>query len=280
MRLNPNATATIVIGGLALCHQNTQSDVWEVVFLRDSHNYHNLTMKIPGEADVVINKEERITIRVDSPKSSTSVHEPGIFKRRIAENIGSDARWTLDFSSKELHNKPLMVKKRQDDNFMVIPNAKFYTWTLSQFSYFLQKIENGTPIGNYVDLEKIGQFMAGDIECDAGGSVSIEVGGKIYPIKNQGIVFFDNRCLSRTLDCRQDFHYYYDILFEQGGGNLTESFSLTSFPAPTSELQLQGLFGSSDNCESGQVGKTCKCPPDTCPNCSSCEICDDSIGGN
>lgn len=279
MRLNPNATATIVIGGLALCHQNKKADIWEVVFLRSVDNFHNLKMRIPRQADVEINKGDKISVKVTSPISNTGSHEIGTFRRRTTENIGSDARWTLDFSSDELHNRPLLVEKHEDDNFLVIQSAKFYTWNLSDFSYLIQKKQNGTSVGDAREFERIGQFMAGDIECEEGGSVSIEIESdtetKTYQLRKGEVVFFDNRCLVRTLECRQDFHHYYDIIETNG-----ETFDLMSFPAPTSELQLQGLFGSQDNCESGQVGKVCKCLPDTCPDCDLCAICDDSIGGN
>lgn len=257
MKLNPNATATIVIGGLALCHRNKKKDIWEVVFLRNADNFHNLKLKISDQSEVAINKEDEIVIKVLSPKSKTDTHHPKPnFSRKKVNDVISDARWILDFSSNELHNRPLKVKKNPADNFLTIPNALFYSWNLSGRTYSIQKKQGGTAVGDPVEFEELGEFMAGDIECHPKGSVSIEVKSKngdvqTYSLKRGDIVFFDNRCPSGTPQCAEDFQNYYDIIVSNG-----EKFELTSLPTPMNELQAQGLMGDEKSCESGQIGDT------------------------
>ena len=180
MKLNPKATATIIIGGLALCHPNGKNQTWEALFIRDEENYHNLKMKIgygtTQELEVDIAQGAEISVKVTNPKSENGMYKPTkIFSRSYALDVINDIRWVLNFSGKELHNKPLKVEKRKRDNFFYTPNALFYTLSLAGKHYLLQKTENGTPVGAPASLQDIGEFFAGDIECEDGGTNTIEI---------------------------------------------------------------------------------------------------------
>lgn len=262
MRLNPNATATVVIGGLALCHRNRKADIWEVVFLRASDNFHHLRMKISDKTEIPISQGDRIVINVTSPKSVTGTYKPTTeFFRRKATNVITDARWILDFSSKELYGRPLRVDKNPLDNFLTVPNALFYTWSLPGTHYSVQKEQDNIPVGKPVEFEEIGEFMAGDIECHAGGSVSVDIisvsGTKTFLLNKGDYVFFDNRCLEDVPECAQDFQHYFDILKTDG-----ETFTLTPIPRRMSELQIPGLMGKDSACESTQIEEVTN-PDDT-----------------
>lgn len=222
MKLNPNATATIIIGGLSLCHQNNKSDTWESLFIRDEKNYHDLKMKVgDGKTqtlEVHINQSDEISVKVTLPKSKTGSYKPTPrFSRNKAVDPVQDLRWVLDFSSDELHGRRLKVEKRARDNFFFTPNALFYTFALAGKHYLLQKTEDGKPVGKPDSLEDIGEFIGGDIECEEGGTITVEIkdkDGKIssYPIEKGSEVFFDNRCLTDVPECENDFHHYYDVI--------------------------------------------------------------------
>lgn len=260
MTLNPNATATIIIGGLSLCHRNRKNDTWETLFIRDEENFHNLKMKVgygtTQEFEIDINHGDEILIKVTSPKSSTDSYKPTpTFTRNTATDVINDLRWVLDFSSDEMHGRRLKVEKRKRNNFFSTPNALFYTLSLSGKHYLLQKTDNGNPVGNPVSLEDIGEFTAGDIECEKGGTITIEIkpmDGKVasYPLKKGAEVFFDNRCLVNVPECENDFPHYYDVI-KSGSEKFELEHSLTLIEEWTeSDNMLRGLHFA---CEGGQI---------------------------
>jgi hypothetical protein len=222
MKLNPNATATIIIGGLSLTHRNKKNDTWEALFIRDKENFHNLKMKVgygtTQEFEIGIAHGAEISIKVTDPKSSTAAYQPTpTFNRDVATDMINDMRWVLNFSGKELHEKRVNVEKRARDNFFFTPNALFYTLSLSGKHYMLQKTDHGSPVGNPESLQDIGEFSAGDIECGENGTITVEIkeaNGMVnsYPLKKGAEVFFDNRCLVNVPECANDFHHYYDVI--------------------------------------------------------------------
>lgn len=258
--MNPNATATIIIGGLSLCHRNKKNDTWEVLFIRDEKNFHDLKIKIGYEnkqtEEISINQGDEIAIKVTSPKSSTDSYNPTpTFERSHAVDVINDLRWILDFSSKEMHGEPLEVKKRPRDNFFYTPNALFYTLSLSGKHYLLQKTDSGNPVGEPVLLQDIGEFAAGDIECEEDGTITIEIkaqDGNItkYPLKKGAEVFFDNRCLTHAAECENDFPHYYDVI-RSGTEKFEIKYSPTLIEKWTESSFL--LRGYNYACECGRI---------------------------
>lgn len=274
MKLNPNATATIIIGGLALCHPNRKNDTWEALFIRDEKNYHNLVMKIgygnTQESETEIAQGAEISIKVTNPKSKNDIYKPTKdFSRSYALNVINDIRWVLNFSGKELHDKPLKVERRKRDNFFYTPNALFYTLSLAGKHYLLQKTENGNPVGDPASLQDIGEFFAGDIECEDGGTITIEIKNttgetESYPLKQGAEVFFDNRCLSNVPECANDFEHYYDVI-----KTISEKFEISYSPTLiddwTKKNEAFRVMGLNYACE---VAKVCcvEDPDDTLNN--------------
>ena len=260
MKLNPNATATIVIGGLALCHPNKKNDTWEALFIRDEENFHNLKMKVgygkTQEFEIDIAQGSEISVKVTNPKSKNSIYKPTAnFSRSYALDVINDIRWVLNFSGKELHNKPLKVERRKRDNFFYTPNALFYTFSLSGKHYLLQETENGNPVGSPDSLQDIGEFFAGDIECEDGGTITIEIkdtDGNVepYPLKKGAEVFFDNRCLSDAPECANDFVHYYDVI-KTG----SEKFEIQYSPTLIEKWIKHpvGVRGLNFACETGKI---------------------------
>lgn len=259
MKLNPNATATIIIGGLSLSHQNRKNDTWETLFIRDEKNYHDLKMKIgDGKVqtlEVSINQSDEISVKVTLPKSKSSSYKPTPrFSRNKAVDPVQDLRWILDFSSDELHGRRLKVQKGERDNFFSTPNALFYTFALAGKHYLLQKTEDGVPVGEPDSLEDIGEFIGGDIECEEGGSITVEIknkDGKIssYAVDKGAEVFFDNRCLEDVPECENDFSHYYEVI-KTG----SEEFEIGLAKEVKNEDKKRSVIrGVHYACEGGQV---------------------------
>lgn len=260
MKLNPNTSATIIIGGLALCHLNKKNDTWESLFIRDEGNFHNLKMKVgygnTQEFEIDIAQGAEISVKVTDPKSKTGGYKPTEkFNRSYALNVINDYRWVLNFSGPELYGKPLNVAKGKRDNFFYTPNAFFYTLSLSGKHYLLQKTEDGNPVGDPQSLQDIGEFLAADIECEDSGEITIEIkdaSGKVgsYPLKKGAEVFFDNRCLSDVPECANDFAHYYDVI-EAGSEKFEIDYSPTLIERWTKHPTL--LKGLNYACEVAMV---------------------------
>lgn len=260
MKLNPAASATIIIGGLALCHQNKQNETWEALFIRDDENLHKLKMRIgygekqEPEIDIVHGAE--ISVKVVKPKSKSGNYTPTeTFSRSYALNVINDSRWVLNFSGPELHDKPLSVEKRQRDNFFSTPNALFYTLSLSGKHYLLRKTDDGKPIDDPKSLHDIGEFLAGDIECEDSGTIIIEIRNldgavESYTLKKGAQVFFDNRCLTDSPECANDFSHYYDVIKTEN-----EKFEIEYVPTLIERWlnHLSGFEGKEFACEVGMI---------------------------
>jgi hypothetical protein len=260
MAINPNATATFIFAGLALSHFNKHSDKWELLFIRDDENLHNLKIifdhQTPREKVLEVGLGEIISVEVTKPKSASGRYENGSFHRDPHTDDPQDFRWILDFSSRELHDHPVKVTKRKRDNFFSTPNAVFYNYLMSDKIYDLQKQKDGKDEGDPVPLAAIGDFTGAEIECEKEGSVSIKIEGdetsQIYEVTPQSKVFFNNICDEIVNPkCESDFKHYYDVISDNG-----ETFELIRQKA-----KEHGLRSNQAACESGTVGAIVEPPP-------------------
>ena len=112
-------------------------------------------------------------------------------------------------------------------------------------------------------------FFAGDIECGADGTITIEIKNttgekELYPLKKGAEVFFDNRCLSAAPECANDFEHYYDVIKTK-----SEKFEIEYAPTLiddwTKKNQAFRVMGVNYACE---VAKVCcvEDPDDTLNN--------------
>lgn len=259
MAINPNAAATFIFAGLALSHYNNHSDKWEVLFVRDDENLHNLRIifdyQTSREKQIAVGFGETISVEVTKPKSSCGKYEPGEFNRDLNTDDPQDFRWILDFSSKELHGHPVRVTKRKRDNFFSTPNAVFYNYMMSNKHYDLQKQQDGSNVGNPVSLAAIGDYTGASIECEKEGTVSITIEGdgksKTYEVTPQSKVFFNNICDEiNNPKCDSDFSHYYDVISDHG-----ETFELIKL---LTQIKVRNPESA---CESGTVGQIVEPPP-------------------
>ena len=255
MSINPNATATLIFAGLALSHYNSLNDKWEIIFIRDDENLHNLRITFDYQTsqanEIAVGFGETITVEVTKPKSSSGKYQPKPFSRNPATDDPNDFRWILNFSGKELHDHAVMVTKGEKNNFFSTPNAVFYNYKMSDKHYELQKLFNGANVGNPVPLAAIGDYTGADIECEKGGEISITIEGKgkpqTYKVTPQSKVFFNNIC-EDVQKCASDFPHYYDIINDNG-----TTFDLIR------QLQQVAPRSAESACETGTVG--CVDPP-------------------
>lgn len=217
------------------------------------------------EFEIDIAQGSDISVKVTKPKSKNEVYKPTeFFNRSYAQDVINDIRWVLNFSGKELYDEPLEVERRKNDNFFYTPNALFYTFSLSGKHYLLQKTKDGEPVGAPAPLQDIGEFFAGDIECEDGGTITIEIKDKDgnveeYPLKKDALVFFDNRCLSNVPECANDFIHYYDVI-----KSVSEKFEIKYSPT-LAEKWIKEPFGVKGTNYACEVAKVCcvKNPEDT-----------------
>lgn len=263
-----NAAATLMFGGLALCHYNVHTEMWEVLFIRDEENLHDLKMIVgygtPDAPEIPIAFGNEIRIRVRKPKSKSGIYMPTPdFTRTIGVDNPQDMRWTLNFSSKEMHGHGVTVHRRERDNFLSVPNTLCYTSQWSNKKYDLQEKVDGVDTGIPVPLSAIGEFVGGDIECEAGGGVSIDIikrGGKTetYDLKDKTIVFFNNICDQTNPKCASDFPHYYDVLSDDG-----ITFNLISQIPAEQLLEDFVIRGARYSCEATWVDPVEPDPPGT-----------------
>lgn len=267
MPVNPNATNTIIFAGLALSHYNRHTDLWEVLFIRDQENLHDLKMLIGyGEAnpqEVKIDFKDEIVVTARNAVSKSARYEPTpTFTRNIRADDEHDLRWMLNFSSKEMHDHPVTTHKGERNNLLTVSNALFYTSKLSDKDYNLQKKQDGSNVGSPVSLPAIGEDIGADIEYDSDGGLTIEVkkatgSSKKYEVAKGSIVFFNNICDPTNPKCDHDFPHYYEVISDHG-----ETFDLILRPKmrkkSDDDLIIRGAVYS---CEGAVVDEIIPDPP-------------------
>lgn len=267
MSVNPNATNTLIFGGLALGHYNRHTDLWEVLFIRDQENLHDLKMLIgygsPGAQEIKIDFGDEIVVTVRNAVSKSSRYEPTPnFTRNIKDDDPHDLRWMLNFTSKEMHDHPVTTHKGERNNFLTVSNALFYTSKMSKKHYSLQKKQDGSDVGKPVPLSAIGEDIGADIECETDGGITIEIkkadgGYTKYDIDKNSTVFFDNICEQTNPKCDHDFPHYYEVISDHG-----ETFDLI-LQSPPADAPPPDVRGQQYSCEGAIAGDIIPDPPAT-----------------
>lgn len=201
-----------------------------------------------------------IIINVTRPQivDGTYVYAPGAFDRLTATD-NKDWRWVLDFEGPDLYNTSLTKAPLKFTPRVRINNGLFHTFLRTK-SRFETRLSNGTRVK---DLGHIALLTAANIYLDAGGNVSLTIGGAHIPPPIVGGLPFTyqvhifNDCRSSEAGCkfeidhptdktkRNDFYLYHD-LFDPPPNPELELFcydpkTLTSVSA---EIQEAGLFAA------------------------------------
>lgn len=216
MSLNPNATATIYITGLALCRH--LGGKWEVLFLHPVDSDHKLRVTIiekfvTGPPDYTkppkFNKDltgARIDVtaqKVMAPAKPAHKNHDWLDERDMCKLIDMDY---LHFPGVEVKPNPAI-----SHSYLSVSDSIFYTAKSTPHLYKIQEVTNGSIF----ETRQIGYAIGADIECDKDGAILLNVPGQVVPplSKKPGVrydITFDNSC--ENAGGGEDFDYYYKIL--------------------------------------------------------------------
>lgn len=250
MHLNPNATATICIEGLAMSCCNARDELWQFAFLRiDGHHEHKHKLElIIKEAkpdgtfvlhpSVLIPLEtRRVRIEVEKARPQpTMKYEVGDFVRQGGANHPLDFRWILDIGNSELPHQDLQLIRpnpgRVPVTLLEIPSAVCYTKLITDRP--LNLLAYPGKGANQSEIGRVGTIAGADIECEDGGSVAVKVEGMEsitlprLPGRTHEIAFANLRvedapfCPNHIAPPSKpyedsDFNLYYQIVSDQSG---------------------------------------------------------------
>lgn len=227
--LNKDATATVVIKGLAIAKYNHNQSKWEVTFLRNCGHYPNLRIR---ELDRVsgrlvsrlktyeIQQGDTISITVSSPRGDARRRyvTGGAFDRNNSGHDEQDLRWMLDIDL--LHGKKTRRKADPvETNSLSISNGCFYTAVRTRQPYRVKKIGSSEP----QPLGLAGRTFGVDFDA---AEVTVEVQGNNgfrENLSHKGDlryeIIFDNTCLDerQPSPAKTDFEFYYRLIDDSEG---------------------------------------------------------------
>jgi hypothetical protein len=222
MSLNPNATATINIRGLAVCRE--VQNKWDVIFLHpkekqegDVRVTHKLTISIiernkfnPNgvlKYSKTLNIGSKIEIEAETPISTSDIYEPDNWL------VEKGSVWMINL---DRFHSPQGVKLKSNANvfqsYLSISNAIFYAEERTPNLYKIIEVDSGSQL----QKRRIGYLAGADIQCSVGGKIIINgipnspslpsINGVKYEI------ILDNSCDSQDCNGKEDFHHYYNNL--------------------------------------------------------------------
>lgn len=227
--LKKEATATVVIKGLAIAKYNHEQSKWEVTFLRDCGHYPNIRIReLNRESGRLVNSLKKyeiqegdtISITVTTPRGDNPRRyvTGGTFRRDDPSHDEQDLRWMLDID--QLHGKKTRRKANPiATNLLSISNGCFYTASRTRKSYRIKRIGSDVP----QPLGFAGRTFGVDFE---GNALTIQVKGKTgfsETLEEQADkryeIIFDNTCYEerKPEPGETDFQYYYKLIDDNEG---------------------------------------------------------------
>lgn len=223
MSLNPNATATVLITGLALCRKKNNN--WEVLFIHPQNTEHILKVGITrinlsnGEEQTIL-EETQIVPRGKITITTENARRPANIEYNNG-NFGDehDFCWTINLNNLHPEGFTLKTDQYMRTSHLSISDSVFYTTKRTRKIFRIQQQGNPRPR----EKRRIGDVIGADIECLDGGRISFQVQGLepiILPRENgfKYLIYLANTCETDTCRREIDFKYYYDFI-TPGSGN-------------------------------------------------------------
>lgn len=223
MSLNPNATATVFITGLALCRQKNNN--WEALFIHPENTKHILKIWIDkfdlstGQKTeevlpkIEIQSQGKITITTEDSRRPPSIeYNNGDF------GVEMDFCWAINLNNLHPEGITMIEDQHLRTSHLSIFDSTFYTSERTRKKYKLQQQGNPHPR----EIRRIGDVIGADIECLDNGKIIVEIQGHETRALSQENGFRYHIYLANTCqidDCGReiDFKYYYDFLTPNSG---------------------------------------------------------------
>lgn len=241
------ATAIVRMDGLGVCCFNRQTQQWQVVFLRQPQ--HDLQLSVSTKSDVVLPQQpitghSNIRIYADravKPDYENTFREGffdnGSLNRKAAPTTPAEEenfRWVVDLENEqELPLGVVSLKRPASSGILtVISDAVFYNNEVTPSApndFFL--LPDGIDANRLTQTEleqfefgKVNDLIAADIICEDGGSVVIEIDGKVVSslVAKPGLTYLialNNMRMHHMphnvhspLFEKIDFSLYYDVI--------------------------------------------------------------------
>lgn len=197
-----NATANLLLDGLAICCFNPQARMWEVAYLR--HPEHELGLDLGDGSDPRIIPREARVIRVETVNGETPDYE-GEFplgfldrgrvpdRKRDQAGMSTDEkenfRWAMNLDEgADLPHGQITLKRPPYPVMMAyISDAVFYAAALTPKNLFLLPLADDPAMMSATTLNqhlygKTADQIGADIKCAPGGGIKITIDGEELPL--------------------------------------------------------------------------------------------------
>jgi hypothetical protein len=227
--LKKEATATVVIKGLAIAKYNHEQSKWEVTFLRDCGHYPNIRIRqlnresgrlVASLRSYEIQEGDSISITVTAPHGDNPRRyvNGGIFRRDNASHDEQDLRWMMDID--QLHGKKTKRKANPiATNLLSISNGCFYTASRTKKTYRIKKIGSNAPQPFGLTGRSFGvDFQAAALTIQVQGNDGFTQTLEEKPDRRYEIIF-DNTCFDggQPSPGTTDFQHYYKLIDDNDG---------------------------------------------------------------
>jgi hypothetical protein len=187
-----DATANLLIDGLAICCFNHTNQVWEVAFLRHNHHDHRLILDIDGDPNTPIEflPKPGILIRIETVNGKSPVGFPdgffdmGHIPDRTQAPANSDEaenfRWAIDLENPNDigHGPGHLVRPGFPVTRAFIHNAVFYTRVLNTKDLFRLLVSEDGETMSPAQLQahlfgKTNNVIGADLTCADDGAINV-----------------------------------------------------------------------------------------------------------